>query len=296
MKITRHRLADDDGNAFRWHPSPNHGGKLEPEYLVIHYTAGRSLEESVGWLGRKVSKASAHVVIGRDGTIVQQVPFDRVAWHAGASAWDGRVGLNRWSIGIELDNAGRLTRHGSLWRAWFGGTYDPDDVLEATHKHESQSAGWHVYTPEQLDATLELATTLVERYGLRDIIGHDDISPGRKSDPGPAFPMASFRARIFGRQEEEAVVHRSIAVLNIRTGPGTQHATLQAGPLPVGTRVEIVRQQDSWRLVDVLDTVNGVSDIQGWVHHRFLERASRAPARATPAAEPLGTPVAAGGG
>lgn len=288
MKITRHRLFDDDDNAFRWHQSPNHGGKLEPEYLVIHYTAGRNLEESVDWLGRKVSKASAHVVIGRDGTIVQQVSFDRVAWHAGASAWEGRVGLNRWSIGIELDNAGRLTRHGSRWRAWFGGTYDPDSVLEATHKHESEPAGWHVYTPEQLDAALKLATTLVEKYGLRDIIGHDDISPGRKSDPGPAFPMSSFRARIFGRREEESLIHRSMAVLNIRTGPGTQHTRLEDGPLPVGTRVEVIGQQGSWRLVDVLDTVNGVSDVQGWVHHRFLERA--------PANQAVAAPVPAGGG
>jgi N-acetylmuramoyl-L-alanine amidase len=288
MKITRHRLALDDATGHQWRPSPNQGGKLEPEYLVIHYTAGRSLEESVGWLGSKASKASAHVVIGRDGTIVQQVPFDRVAWHAGASSWEGRSGLNRWSIGIELDNAGKLTRHGSRWRAWFGDTYDPDDVLEATHKHHTEPAGWHVYTPEQIEAALELATTLVERYGLRDIIGHDDISPGRKSDPGPAFPMASFRARIFGRREEEPVIHRSTAVLNIRTGPGAQHARLDDGPLPVGTRVEVMAQQGSWRLVDVLDPVNGVSDLEGWVHYRFLERA--------PAAEPLGTPVAAGGG
>lgn len=288
MKITRHRLALDDATAHQWRPSPNHGGKLEPEYLVIHYTAGRNLEESVNWLGNKASKASAHVVIGRDGTIVQQVPFDRVAWHAGASLWEGRVGLNRWSIGIELDNAGKLTRHASRWRAWFGDSYGQDDVLEATHKHDSEPAGWHVYPPEQLAAALGLATALVERYGLRDIIGHDDISPGRKSDPGPAFPMSSFHSRIFGRREEESLTHRSMAVLNIRTGPGAQHARLEDGPLPVGTRVEVIGQQGSWRLVDVLDTVNGVSDLQGWVHYRFLERA--------PASEPLGTPVAAGGG
>lgn len=291
MKITRHRLSDDQGSAHEWRPSPNRGGKLEPEYLVMHYTAGRSLQESVNWLGSKASKASAHVVIGRDGSIVQQVPFDRVAWHAGASSWEGREGLNRWSIGIELDNAGRLTRHGSRWRAWFGDTYDADDVLEATHKNDSEPAGWHVYPPEQLAAALEVATMLVERYGLRDIVGHDDISPGRKSDPGPAFPMASFRARIFGRREDQPVIQRATAVLNIRTGPGTQHATLADGPLPVGTRVQVVRQQQSWRLVDVLDTLNGVSDVQGWVHHRFLERA---PVGAS-AGQPLGDTVHAGG-
>lgn len=284
MKILRHRLHHDDGSPHEWRPSPNHGGKLEHEYLVIHYTAGRSLRESVDWLARKESKASAHVVIGRDGTIVQQVAFDTIAWHAGASSWEGRTGLNRWSIGIELDNAGRLTRQGERWRAWFGELYEPEDVLEATHKHESAPAGWHIYSSIQLAAALELSSLLVDRYGLLDVVGHDDISPGRKSDPGPAFPMASFRSRIFGRREEEPPAHRTIAVLNIRSGPGTQHSTIPGSPLPVGARVEILRQQDAWRLVDVLDEVNGLTDVQGWVHHRFVERMPHAP---QPIAEPL---------
>lgn len=274
MRITKHRLRGDDlGAAVAWHPTANRGGKLEPEYLVMHYTAGKSLQESVDWLARPESKASAHVVIGRDGTIVQQVPFDTVAWHAGASTWEGRVGLNRWSIGIELDNAGRLTRHGARWKSWFGKLYNAGDVIEATHRNESEPAGWHEYTQVQIDAALNLAIMLVEQYGLRDVIGHEDIAPGRKSDPGPAFPMASFRARILGRQEERPPVYRTLTALNIRSGPGTQHSSIVGvSPLPAHTRVEIVRQQDSWRLVDVLDAVNGIVDIQGWVHHRFLER------------------------
>jgi N-acetylmuramoyl-L-alanine amidase len=212
------------------------------------------------------------VVIGRDGRIVQMVPFDRVAWHVGASSWEGRVGLNRFSIGIELDNAGRLARHGSKWRSWFGEAYDDDDVLVATHKHDSEPAGWHTYTPVQLATTLEVAALLVAKYGLRDVVGHDDISPGRKWDPGPAFPMASFRARLFGRREHEPTLHRSTTALNIRTGPGTQNPTIPGGPLPPDTRVQVLNAQGSWRLVDVLDEVNGVPDLQGWVHQRFLER------------------------
>jgi N-acetylmuramoyl-L-alanine amidase len=296
MKVSRHRLHHADGRPYDWRPSSNRGSRLEPEFLVIHYTAGRTLEESVNWLARKESRASAHVVIGRDGAVVQMVPFDVVAWHAGASEWGGRVGLNRWSIGIELDNAGRLTRHGSRWRAWYGGLFEPEDVLEATHRHEAAPSGWHTYTQVQLDAALEVCSLLAQRYDIREVLGHDDISPGRKVDPGPAFPMSSFRARILGRQEDEAPVHTSTAVLNIRTGPGTAHETLAAGPLPEGTRVQVVRQQDSWWLVDVLDAVNGVPDVQGWVHHRFL-RLDREGGREAPArrAAPLGEPVPAGG-
>lgn len=273
MKVVRHRLFQSDDTAYDWRASPNHGGRLDPEYLVMHYTAGASLDESVSWLAQKASKASAHVTIGRDGRIVQQVPFDTVAWHAGASVWEGHVGLNRNSIGIELDNAGRLVHQGNKWRAWFGKLYDADEVLEATHKHESSPSGWHLYTPVQLEVALELATFLVQRYHLKDVIGHEDISPGRKADPGPAFPLESFRSRVLGRREERPPAYRAMSVLNVRTGPGTQHATVPGSPLPAGTRVEIVRQQDSWRLVDVLDEINGITDLQGWVHHRFLERA-----------------------
>ena len=273
MKISRHKLQTDEGEAYPWVPSPHRGGKLEPLYLVMHYTAGRSVDESVRWMANPASKASAHVVVGRDGSIVQQVPFDTVAWHAGASRWEGRSGLNRYSIGIELDNAGRLVRQGERWRAWFGQLYEDDDVIVATHKNESQPAGWHAFTPAQLDAALELAALLVDRYALRDIIGHDDIAPGRKSDPGPAFPMASFRARIMGRGQDEPPEYRTLTTLNIRSGPGTQFPTLPGSPLPPDTRVQIVRQQDSWRLVDVLGEPGGIADLEGWVHHRFLERA-----------------------
>lgn len=272
MKILRHRLHHDDSSPYEWRPSPNRGGRLQPEYLVMHYTAGRGLRESVDWLTSRQSRASAHVVIGRDGTIVQLVAFDTVAWHAGASSWEGLRGLNQWAIGIELDNAGNLMRQDSRWRAWFGDTYGPEDMLEATHKHESEPAGWHVYPGVQLDAALELSALLVQRYGLLDVVGHDDISPGRKTDPGPAFPMASFRSRIFGRGEDESPRYRTTTVLNIRSGPGTQHPTIPGSPLPAGTRVEVGRQQDAWRLVDVLDAVDGLTDVRGWVHYRFLER------------------------
>jgi N-acetylmuramoyl-L-alanine amidase len=282
MRVARHRLLDFPGGSCEWTASPNVGGKLQPEYLVMHYTAGSSLQESVSWLSQSASKASAHVVIGRDGRIVQQVPFDTVAWHAGASTWEGLVGLNRYAIGIELDNAGRLVRQGSKWRAWFGGKYDSDDVIEATHKHESAPAGWHTYTQVQLQVALDLATFLIQEYGLRDVIGHEDISPGRKSDPGPAFPMESFRARVLGRAEETPPRYRCLAALNVRSGPGTQHQALPGSPLPVGTQVEIVRQQDSWRLVDVLEEVGGISDIHGWVHHRFLERVPETRGGTTP--------------
>nr|NIS68464.1 N-acetylmuramoyl-L-alanine amidase [Pseudomonadota bacterium] len=261
-----------DGTSYPYVPSPNTGGKVEHRYLVIHYTAAPNSEAAIRTLTNPEARASAHVVIGRDGSITQLVPFDRVAWHAGASSWEGLSGLNRYSLGIEIDNAGKLERHGKKWRAWFGREYDGTAVLEAMHKNETRPAGWHLFAPEQIEAALELSSLLVRRYGLIDLVGHDDISPGRKVDPGPAFPMESFRSRVLGRAQDEPVYYETTTNLNIRTGPGTRHEKIIDRPLPTGTRVEALDQQGSWRLVDVLGTVNGVMDLQGWVHGRYLRR------------------------
>ena len=87
-------------------PSPNHSGEITPKFIVMHYTAGWSAEGSITWLTNKESKVSAHLVIARDGTITQLVPFNKKAWHAGPSVYDGYKNLNSHSIGIALDNAG----------------------------------------------------------------------------------------------------------------------------------------------------------------------------------------------
>lgn len=274
MKIKNHRLHDSQGKALPFEKSPNvSSGTLEPRYLVMHYTAGSSARESIDWLVNKAARASAHLVVDRNGEITQLVPFNRVAWHAGPSSWEGLVGLNRHSIGIELDNAGRLERKGNGWQAWFGKTYPDKEVMEAVHKHEEEPAGWHVYPTEQLEAALEAALTIVRKYDLLDVVGHEDISPGRKTDPGPAFPMGSFRARIYGREDDRPSFFETSTALNIRKGPGTGHEKLAAGPLPQGTRVLILDQEGSWRFVDVEGEVGGENDVQGWVHGGFLRRA-----------------------
>jgi uncharacterized protein YgiM (DUF1202 family) len=75
--------------------------------------------------------------------------------------------------------------------------------------------------------------------------------------------MRSFRSRLLGRPEDEDVRYETTMNLNIRTGPGTQHEKIIDGPLPTGTRVEIVGQKGTWRLVDVLDVIDGIMDLQG---------------------------------
>jgi N-acetylmuramoyl-L-alanine amidase len=276
MKIVRHRLVRDDGTPYPFVATPNVGGRVDPRYLVIHYTAGRSAKESIRFLASKVARASAHVVIARDGTITQMVPFDRVAWHAGQSLWEGIVGLNQHSLGIELDNAGLLKRGpGGKWLAWFGDRVPEEEVSEAVHKNEKKEGivrGWHEYTPKQIEAALELSSLLVRTYGIRDVIGHDDISPIRKQDPGPLFPMSAFRGQVMGRHDEQPDVFIVAEELNLRQGPGAEHPRIAT--LPSGTRVEVLDESGSWRRVDVLGTVGDDMDLQGWVHGRFLHRST----------------------
>ena len=276
MRISRHRLVQDDGTPIPYRRSPNQSPGLEPKLVVVHYTAGASAESSIDWLTNPASRAGTHVVVGRDGSVTQLVSFDRQAWHAGRSEWQGLEGLNAHSFGIELDNGGPLQQHrDGSWHTPFGATVPQDQVLEATHRHGGATRGWHTYTGEQLIAASEVANLLVGHYGLGEVVGHDDIAPGRKTDPGPAFPMQTFRARVIGRADDAAgvvgLLAQTTSALNIRLGPGTNWEKLAVSPLPAGTKVEILAEEGSWRQVFVLDFVGGEMDIEGWVHGRYLE-------------------------
>ncbi|MFZ4856833.1 MAG: N-acetylmuramoyl-L-alanine amidase [Desulfuromonadaceae bacterium] len=272
MKIIDHRLCTDDDIPVPYVPSPNVGGDVQHKFLIMHFTAGRSAEESVEWLASKNAKASAHVVIGRDGGITQLVPFDRVAWHAGASSWEGLQGMNNYSLGIELDNAGRLTRQGDRWRAWFGTYYDVADVMQAIHKFETDMCGWQVYTPEQIETALQVAGLLMTEYNLLDVVGHEDIAPHRKCDPGPAFPTSSFRSRLLGRSEDRTPLYKVITVLNIRSGPGTENPTIPGSPLPADTQVRFQAAEGTWWRVAVLAQNSIPNEFEGWVKSNYLER------------------------
>lgn len=269
MKIQDHRLILDDGSPAAFEETDKMSGQLEHRYLVMHYTAGSSAASAIRTLTDPAVKASAHLVIAGDGEITQLVPFDRVAWHAGVSSWQGLTRLNGHSIGIELDNAGPLTPQGDKWRAWFGRLYDRSEVFVARHKNEDRERGWHAYPEAQLEAAIAVSALLVQEYGLIDVVGHDDIAPGRKSDPGPAFPMESFRARVMGRQSDAPEHLETTVFLNIRQGPGTGHERLEASPLAPGTRLNLLERQGIWHLVEVLDAER--QPVQnGWVHGHYV--------------------------
>jgi N-acetylmuramoyl-L-alanine amidase len=133
--------------------------------VVIHYTASSSAEQALRTLASPQAGVSAHYLIGRDGAIIQLVDERARAWHAGASRWGAMHDLNSASIGIELDN----------------------DSSEP-------------YPAVQIDSLLRLLADLRERHRLRpaSFLGHSDVAPRRKVDPGPHFPWATLAAHGLG--------------------------------------------------------------------------------------------------
>jgi N-acetylmuramoyl-L-alanine amidase len=193
-------------------------------FLVMHFTAGRGFDSTVSYFKDPANKVSAHLVVGRKGELVQMVPFDRPAWHAGAaSTWtytkpavtnkqlpyavDQAVvlkGMNFYSLGIEFDNYGPLRLQGKKIVTWFGHEVPSNEVVEVDPKARGSfgTRFWHAYSPLQLDLAERLATILVRGFGLRGVLGHSDILRG-KTDPGPLFPLQHIAALVHGMSDEE---------------------------------------------------------------------------------------------
>ena len=148
----------------------------------------------------KQRAVSAHVVVERDGTILQCRPFNEKCAHAGASRWqDPKTGrmygsANEYGIGIEIANAG--SDPGALKWAKKQGY----KTRMAKHQNGGPLMEWEEFPDAQIKAVKDLCVALVKQYNLDDVTGHDCIAPERKDDPGPCFPMMNIRdACGFGR-------------------------------------------------------------------------------------------------
>ena len=143
-------------------PSPNHDERAGPvSMIVLHYTGMPSFEEALARLRDPAAKVSSHYLVAEDGTVLRLVDEDRRAWHAGRSHWRRVTDINSASVGIEIVNPG----------------------------HEF---GYRPFTDEQIGALIPLVAQIKERHGVTrgNIVGHSDIAPTRKRDPGELFPWS----------------------------------------------------------------------------------------------------------
>ena len=143
-------------------PSPNFD-KMQArplKYIIIHYTGMNSQKVAIKRLQSKVAKVSAHYLISKRGTVYQMVEDKNIAWHAGKSQWGKDINLNNKSIGIEIVNTGK-----------------------------------EAFPKDQIKQLLKLLKILSKKYKIKNknILGHSDIAPNRKKDPGPLFPWEGIR-------------------------------------------------------------------------------------------------------
>ena len=269
MKVDRQQHRLDGGRSVTHLESANRGGVFAPgmpDTIIIHFTAGASAESAIQTLCDPAREVSAHLVVGRDGTVSQLLPFDTVGWHAGRSRWRNRTSLNQYSIGIEVDNAGRLAEtDGARYLSWFGREYEETQVVRGVHRNESAPSCWHRFPAAQIAVVESLCRLLIDAYGISSILGHEEIAPDRKEDPGPAFPLDDMRQRLLALQGEVPPADTGVvtaARLNIRQQPAASEPTV-AGHLKRGTPVRIVGRQRGWLNVKV--------ELEGWVSERYID-------------------------
>lgn len=185
MEITNHRFV---GVPFV--QAADQGGVLvDPLFIVIHYTGGAG-RGAIGTLTAKDDNyVSSHTFTDTDGAATQMVRFDRQAYHAGESSWRGIKRLNHRAFGLELANPGYVRPGSPAPHNW--------PTIRAAHKHGGVFREWYVYPPAQVESAAQQCAAIMRFYtGVREIVGHDDIAPTRKLDPGPAWDWVAFRARV----------------------------------------------------------------------------------------------------
>ncbi|MEX0792683.1 MAG: N-acetylmuramoyl-L-alanine amidase [Pirellulaceae bacterium] len=182
--------AEPDWATFN--PSPHRSNRRGAEItaIIIHYTAGGSLEGTVGWFRNPSSKVSSHYVVGRSGGTVQMVPLSEVAWHAGRSQLAGKEGVNQFSVGIEVCNWGKLRKTEEGFVTYTGNKYRGPEPIQS-----ADGAYWEPFTDEQYATLVKLCKHLAQAHPVTHITGHSDIAnpPGRKIDPGQGFQWEKIR-------------------------------------------------------------------------------------------------------
>lgn len=157
----------------------------KPTHLILHYTTDCFHKKSYRALSNFFRRVSAHYLIAADGKIFQLVDESKRAWHAGNSSWRDNNQMNTYSIGIEIVNPGFSKTNKNPC------TINQDIWNQSTAVQVAGSSYyWYHFTPEQVDSVIKLCKDIMQRYDIAPelVLGHSDIAPGRKVDPGPLFP------------------------------------------------------------------------------------------------------------
>ena len=284
-----HYLTTDEGRKFQEikpHPNGFDAKRTQPnpKYIIMHFTTGTKMESTISHFKNPGAGVSTHLLIGRDGRVIQFLPFDRIAHHSGYSWWERESNLNNSSIGIELDNAG-LLRKGKD-NKWFRRKIEIplENVKRDVHwkqivpKDKAKYPGWERFPQTQLDVALNIVKALKENYSsIQEILGHDDVNLRNRYDPGPLFPMPKFRRELFGRPIPDIKVYKLKQDSDLYGNfKGKLPNTIQRQfdvPLPANSLVRVIMEEDEFALVAVLKSRDPNAKGIGWIQTASMESA-----------------------
>jgi N-acetylmuramoyl-L-alanine amidase len=281
-----HYLTTSDGRRFpEITPHPNgfdqNKRNPEPKYIIMHFTTGTKMESTISHFKNPSAGVSTHLLIGRDGRVVQFLPFDRIAHHSGFSWWERQSNLNKYSIGIELDNAGLLSRGSAGWMARKI-VIPNENVGQAVHWKQftpndpKQFPAWEKFPQAQIDVALNVVKALVKMYpSIKEILGHDDVNLLNRYDPGPMFPMKEWRLELFQREEpdiQKFQISQDTELYSNFDGrlpaPTQEH---DPSLLPPNSKVIVMKPDVHWCLVKVNQSKESrLNGKVGWIRSNGL--------------------------
>ena len=241
--------------------SPNFNDRRYPvDMIVLHYTGMESGEAALARMCDAAAEVSAHYMIWEDGRVTQLVDEDKRAWHAGVSSWQGDDDLNSRSIGIEIVNGG--------------------------HDFPLPDGSLPPYPIPQVHALIELYHDITSRRDIPKsrLVGHSDIAPGRKADPGEHFPWERLARAGVGTWPDFSIAGDT-AVTGAGLEPGTRNASvrrMQEHLQHIGYGIDVSGKYDAasedvvraFQRRWVPDRVSGVADLEtlrriGMIHALF---------------------------
>ena len=167
--------------------------KKQIKFIVFHYTGMKKESEAISRLTNIQSEVSSHYLIKNNGNIITLVPDLYIAWHAGKSSWKSYKSLNQNSIGVEITNPGH-------------------------------SFGYKKFSKKQISSLLKLSKILIKKYKIsfKNILGHSDIAPERKKDPGEKFPWRYLSKNKIGPwhtlKKKELTINRRVKINELEKG------------------------------------------------------------------------------
>ena len=236
-------------------PSPNFDERtLQISLLILHYTGMESAEAALAHMRNPEAKVSAHYMIDERGEIYQLIDEDKRAWHAGLSEWQGETDINSASIGIEIVNGGH--------------NFPNKHPNKKSSDFANKAISLPQYPDAQINAVIALSKAIIHRHGPLMILGHSDIAPARKIDPGEHFPWQGLAAAGLGFWPDIKTDDRRILFELGSRDRGVAIVQRGLAHIGYGARVTGIFDEATKLIIEAVqrryrpDQIDGVLDIQ----------------------------------